>query len=463
MSCNISGLVSAIQLGLNEGKFFTFSQQESQIDVTTKKMDHDQALDGINHLVSFAREKLQSKTLRQLSLEDRESLRDLVDVTYRACKVFAKTFSKSATASIQQLQLEALQLKLGGRVSKELLSAEDYRDFRRFIEINNLQHKMQALGHQMTFIPSLSFEGLDGSVDWTKLRCERVPATTDRGVIKKFYLEDRLLFETDEDLKLTDNFTYLDGKISAYNSWTDPKLRAYDHEAPCPGRFKVELWTSLGDASGKSPAMCLGDHSFLVLVSETGERIGVGKLGFGFLGLSEGYIESPDRYLLLPKNNYSFKKTEILINKAQFVSLLSSIEEAKKRPISFAILNDNCTSFASQLLSKINLKVDSQMHLLEVFIRKVLPKTMVDYLLSSLKKIPISIRKVLCFLPVVYIPSCLSGIFFRFFRFKLWVNNPKELNVFDIIFRPWNVVVNHPFAIRKWQTNHPDLINLTNI
>lgn len=460
MSNCYSSVITNVSNFLDRETFFSASISDGRLIVSADKQSTPLTVfDSIFRLSEYAKSDLQSKNLSQLTSSEKMSYRHLVDVIWRSSKCFSKRFGGVAKELARDLSDCALQLKLGARVSILLLNRPEYSVLKEFILANHLHHKMEAVGYQMGAIPSIEVDGIEGPIDWTKITC-RSEASIGKD-FKAFYLDDRLLFKTDNNLVLVEDYSFLNGKIALYNPWNDEHLRPYDKEAST-GKCKIELWTALVDKKGRHPPLAAGDHSFLVLVSEQGQRFGVGKLGLGVLGYNQGYIECPDRYLLLPSDSHSFQKTEFPISKQGFNDLIASIEKDKRSNVAFDMFNENCTSFVAGVLSRAGIQVEYKLHLLEIFIRQLLPQSFVDRALTKLKKLPRVLQKALFFLPFIYLPIVAVGLGICLLKWKAFSSNRNELNLLDVFFRPWAVQADHPFALRQWQSSHHQFVHALN-
>jgi hypothetical protein len=466
--------------------FFEFSQCGDNITISKKIMDHHEAFTHLDLLSRYTLHVLQTTDIRSLpSNERKEEIRDLVDVVYRCAKVFEKKFGKMCGAESHFLYLQSLSAKLGGRISADVLRDPQYKEFDTFIHVNFLHHKMQALGYQMGPLPSLMIEGYREPIFWTSLRKDYLdPAKPHSGYV--FTYGGKEVFRTNKNFVLDADYSYLDGKIVKYNPLTSKEIRYYDYEAPNPGVFKFELWTAITDVKGERPTIALGDHSYFVLVDDQGRRLGVGQFGMtgemncvemlSPIGRKPGGIETPDRYLFLPKDNYSFKKTEFVLNKADFETILQEVKDVKSNPHHVvSLLHNNCTSFAKKLLARVGVTVESRIHILELLLRKVVPVSVCSFFRSTFAKLPQGIKKALYFLPFIYVPTLIAAFVIRSFSlrnyradntynsvfeffFKPWTCS-SDVCLIDIIFRPWKLAADHPFAVRMWQNKNPNHVH----
>jgi hypothetical protein len=486
MSSNINAIVSSIKHSLNEKMFFEFSQCGHNVTIKKKMLRPTEAFTHLESLSRYTLNILQTTDIRSLpSIEKKDEIRDLVDVVYRCAKVFERQFGQICKDEAHCLYLQSLSAKLGGRISADVLKDPKYKEFYSFIHANFLHHKMQTLGHQMGLLPSLMIEGYHESIFWASLHKELIdPLNPDSGYV--FTYGGKEVFRTDKKFVLDANYSYLDGKIVKYNPLTSNEVRYYDHEAPSPGVFKFELWTAITDVEGEHPTIALGDHSYFVLVDDQGNRLGAGQFGMtgemnciemlSPLGRKPGGIETPDRYLFLPKDNYSFKKTEFILPKADFETIFQEVKNIKADSHHVvSLLHNNCTSFAQKLLARVGVKIESKIHILELLLRKVVPASVCSFFKNVFAKVPQGIKKALYFLPFIYVPTLVAAFVIRSFSlrnyrsdntynsvfeffFKPWVSS-SDTSLINIIFRPWRLTADHPFAVRMWQNEHASQIN----
>ncbi len=461
-------LVVSIKTALDHKNFFTLNSEGCATE--QKDLPATAVYENIYTLTSSTLDLLKSKNLRQIDLSEKESLRDLVDAAYLASKIFNEQFGKEKPELSIKLHNTALCAKLGGRINESALT----KDFIDFIEANALQHKIQALGYQLGTKPALPIEGENRPVLWSKIVKSPLIQNSPKDPSFSFSFKGKEIFRTDAKFKLHSDYTYIDGKIAKYNPMTSPEVRAYDHEKAVSGVFKIELWTAIKDVTGKRPVVTIGDHAYLVLVDETGARVGVGQYGmaedphftdlFSIFGKKKGGLETPDRYLLMPKDSHSFQKTEFIVNKESFDVVMNKIKEHKvDETFSASLLCGNCSSTAEDLLESIKIQVNPKIHCLELFWRKLAPLFLITAVDKMLDTWPKSAIKALSYLPIFYIPIVLYGLLTKALSLKNFNNEPSDISLFDVFFFPWKVTIDHPFAIRSWQEQHSNSIDVRSI
>lgn len=485
MSSNISAIVNSVKQSLHDKMFFEFSQYGRYVEIKEKIMDRNETFTHLVKLSQYTIDILKTTDIRSLpSKEKKEEIRDLVDVVYRCSKIFEQKFGKIDGSQAHYLYLLAFRAKLGGRVSEDALRDPQHKDFETFMHVNFLYQKMQALGYQMGTLPSLMIEGFHEPVLWSSLRKDLIdPSNPDSGF--SFSYNGKEVFRTNANFELDEDYSYIDGKIAKYNPLMSKEIRYYDKEAANPGVFKVELWTTVIDHNGERPTVTLGDHTYLVLVDDQGRRLGVGQYGIAGerncaqdlspMGRRLGGIETPDRYLLLPKDQFNSKKTEFVVSKADFEILLQEVKDLKAGSHHvISLLQNNCTSFAQKILARIGINIETKFHVLELLFRRHAPLLVCSFFDKIFAKVPQGIKNALYYLPFIYLPTLFAACVIRLkslrnyradnthnsvfeFFFKPW-KCPSDIYLLDIIFRPWRLTADHPFAVRIWQNKNPSNI-----
>lgn len=464
MSANLSSITSTVRNALEHHSYFSFRVENGAVSVVPKAMKAEEAFQNIDRLASYTTNILSRKSLRQISYEEREALRDLVDCVYRCSKVYAKQFGKEAAGHAKALQAQALCAKLGGKIAPSLLANEHFKEYVDFIQANALQHKVQALGHQFSLLPSLPVEGFEEPVQWYELRKKCLQQNSPSDPAFAFEYQGKEVFRTDSKLKLHPDFTYIDGKIAKYNPIETPEVRAYDHE-PASGQYRIELWTAIHDTKGERPVITIGDHAHMVLVDAEGNRYGFGQYGMAdefniehalsAFGRKKGGVETPDRYLLLPKDSHSFMKTEFAIDQKQFKSIMNMVKVQKKDPsFSVSLLCGNCSTSVQEMLESVGIKVNNKIHVVELFWRKYAPLFLIKAFDSVFEPAPKFLKKALCFFPPFYLFTIFYGLFTRLLSMKNFNDEPSDISLKDIFLRPWTATIDHPFAVRRWQENY---------
>ncbi|MBM3208543.1 MAG: hypothetical protein FJZ57_08120 [Chlamydiae bacterium] len=450
MSIRISGLVDAVQTALNQKKFVAC--EFSGADVASVEIKSMNAVDfhlQAAKLCTFTNDLLKTKNLRQLNLKEKEQIRDLVDVTYKASRVFSKLYGKEFSKEASELSQAGLVAKLGGKIDSKKLPSHKFKEFTDFIYANHLHHQIQSLGHQLPSDPSISVEGFYGPIKWEHVSKKKI---TD-GLVA-YYAMGKELFRTNEKGVLTEDYTYMDGKIAKYNPLTSREVRHYDTE-PATGKCRVEFWSAMRDPKGVTPVI-FGDHNMLVLVDEKGKRYATGQFGLtrkvGWqdylspFSKKPGSIETPDRYLLLAKDSHSFMKTDIPLTKEQFNHLKSEVEKQKRDDnFQVSLLKGNCSSNAIGLLKQVGIKIDNRLHVMDLLYRRIAPTFLVSFFDRIGSFIPSWVKKISFFMPIPYLPTVALSILMKL------LGAGDDVSIVRTIFCPWTLTIDHPFAARAWQ------------
>lgn len=464
MPADLTNIVATVRNALERHTYFTFASENNEVRVHPQAMKAEEAFQNIRKLASYTTDILSRKTLRQISYDERETLRDLVDCVYKCSKVYAKQFGKEAPEHAKDLHAIALSAKLGGKLAPSLIASEHYKEYTDFIQANALQHKVQALGHQFPLIPSLPLEDIDEPVRWLELKKKPLKQTSPSDPAFSFEYQGREVFRTDAKLKLHPDYTYIDGKIAKYNPIETPEVRAYDHERGS-GQYRIELWTAIHDRKGERPVITLGDHAHMVLVDAEGNRYGFGQYGMAddfnlehvlsAFGRKKGGIETPDRYLLLPKDSHSFMKTEFVVDKTVFNRVMDRVKAQKQDPhFSVSLLCGNCSTNVQKILESIGIKVSNKMHVVELIWRKCAPLSFIRALDSIVGLAPVFLKRALCFFPPFYLFTIFYGLVTRLLSMKNFNDEPSDISLPDVFLRPWKATIDHPFAVRRWQENY---------
>ncbi|NDD58457.1 MAG: hypothetical protein EBZ47_04285, partial [Chlamydiae bacterium] len=408
------------------------------------------------------------QTIHDLPVDQREIFRDLGDSVDKAVRIFKQKYGKIASKQgyCRSLEAKALCIKLGGVVDHNYLKSEASKDFKAFIKANHLHHKMPATGYQMQEDPSLEIEGY-GIVQWRDIFRQVNPLRIDH-----VSQDGTLLFTTDCEKKLTDDYSFISGKIAKYNPQNDQYLRPFDTQ-PLSENFSIELYTSLDDPGGMKPRLLLGDHSYLILTNPQGERYSTGKLMRSYLGIRDVFapfsmkkacIDVPDRYVYLPKENRNVTKTVFYVPEDKFQKVLDAITEAKQDPeFSFSILKGNCSSFAASLLSHAGIDARCQMNWYEFLFRAITPAFIQNGWNGFMSSIPLGLKYVVETVAhaFAYLVGLIPGLLvWAWSHFGGCNGLCSDISLFDVLF-PWRQKMDHPFAMKRWQDSKPAINDLT--
>jgi hypothetical protein len=215
----------------------------------------------------------------------------------------------------------------------------------------------------------------------------------------------------------------------------------------------------------------LGDHSHLVLVDDQGNRVGVGQYGMAedfncahamsACGRKKGGIETPDRYLLLPKDSHSYKKTDLIVSRQEFACLMDQVKKDKADPnLSVSLGKSNCTGYVKGLLEKIGIELPTKMSFAEALVRKYAPLSLVkrgDAWWNSVKgEVPDWCKKAIYFFPPIYLVTMGMSLLVRLGSFHNFRKEAPDYGFDDVFLKPWNFWGNHPMALRLWQRKVPE-------
>jgi hypothetical protein len=158
---------------------------------------------------------------------------------------------------------------------------------------------------------------------------------------------------------------------------------------------------------------------------------------------------------MLPKSSHSFKKVTLSVSKEQYEQLMKKIMADKSNPDhDVSLIRGNCTSYVRELMHSIGVEVTTDMHVMEMFFRKLAPHSWIRVFDRIADSMPSWLKKAFCFFPLVYIPSVFFGLVAWVFSRHNINNKPSDVSLFDVIFKPWTIGGDHPFSLRRWQLRH---------
>jgi hypothetical protein len=409
----------------------------------------------LNYLIKH-KDKIFSETH---TLKDFDNLRLLVDNVY----LYRKLVDKNG-----ELEPLMLQLRLGGNIPHTWLK-ENF-EFRKFIKSNYLHHRFFALRIPLKFDAEkgamLPFARAEETVwiAWNEIKNEGF-------VFKK---DDELLFETNKQYVLLNNYTVLHQGFTKYNVGIDPKWEPFMWADPREWgqKYVLEVWTvSLPEVK---PPMFQRTHAYIVLkdnegrVRSVGQDVLVDRDNFRITEILNrkpgfGKITTPDIYTFYPLNARRFWHTSIEITKEEHDRVISIVEKDKaNKEHSMSVLKGNCVSYVLKILRLgLGLEVNATMHGLHVMLKAWLPNSWYRAFFKKFdpwysQRSDLA-KKGLYFLPFVYIPYFLLGIAALFTR----QNNYQEIRDFsflDLIIRPWKLSCEHPLALHRKLDEVGDLI-----
>ncbi|MCH9612541.1 MAG: hypothetical protein S4CHLAM102_10320 [Chlamydiia bacterium] len=405
--------------------------------------------------------------------------RELTDGAYRLVDRLWKNFKSNhelkgnsfLRQELEDLSAAAICQRLGGQISKETYGS--FEEFRSFIKVNLFHHQAFALGTVFMekdgepCVP-IAVE-VPGSaiprtrdVKWSELDCE---VCADGGL--KVLHDGALVFETDRDGMLTDDYSLSQWGIRAYGSDKREVMRPQFRQPDLAGRCYIEPTVYLGRGSG--PSQLQRTHAAFRLVDETGATYLVGK--YGMWG-GEG-IRSPDPVLLSPKDRYEVLETRLELTSEEFAAVLDKVNKDRCDPnIDSNAMTANCTSYLVELLDTCcpgklgegNLRQKCQAASLEclalfffnsktirsfakVWDQLTFHNKYVSWGLFIATVLPYAIH--LIFTLTVYAATAILSIVDK--KCAL-----PDLHIWDIIFRPWKVTYDSPYQLASVICEHND-------
>jgi len=393
-------------------------------------------------LSQFAyRFKNERHTFRAFPMDDREQMRRVTDLARYALK-------KSGAAN-PGLEREILAAKLGGRFDPDALLAPDYQ---KFIEVNHLQQRIEALGHQYP-APGILIEGYS-YLFWNDLA--RVP--TRDGF--SFYYGGRLVLHTDKNLKISEKYSYLKDGLSPFDPLAN-ELRPYDSDTGHIGRYSAEVWTALRNVDYPQFS---GHHTWIVLKDAEGNAYSIGQISFGLgltdtvspLGKKHGGIICPDGHQFLPTTTFNVKKSTLEITQEQFDKLLRQVRKDKfENPENaYSLLKSNCTSYAKRLFKEIGIPIETRVHPIALIAMKCLPRCLGNPVWAFFRITHPGrslLGRVLFFLSPLYVLNIMLGTIIKILSVWNFRGARPDITWKNLFFHPWNISIDHPYILRQWQ------------
>lgn len=426
-----------------------------------------------NQIISFQK-KLSTLNLRKLSISKVQKINRHVNYLYRTVLDLEKNAPEHLTTFFERLIIRVIGLKLGGRIPFETLFSQKINDFMCFIQKNRLHHCFQALRMQLEVdedqepLLPVYLNSRTYLIPWSELVKKPLYGKNKKQTGVEFFYFGKKCFETNQKLKLTQDYIPTYKGITNHNPYDSKRLIPYDHMDPKEWNhgYIVEVRTALKDTEGNLPTIGVGDHCHLVLKSSNGDIYSFGKFAesnelsfkeyFTLFGKKLGRFASPDIFVYLPDDVRHFDKTEIRVTEKQFNEIFKILNDHKKniQPI-FSILKNNCTSFIQEILRRVlDIRVDSGIflpkYLLRAAVTSNLQKKIFLYCDKKISKMPRWLQYLFYFLPPVYIPTCIIGFYVKLFALK----NKKGLSGTDfrwrdVFFFPWNVFIHAPLTMRE--------------
>ncbi len=472
----LSAAADAIQQSLANGERFALSQ-DLQI---TPPDEARPFVEGVEAFVNATITELHEHDLKALSIVHSTDLQRVVEV----CSQLVKSLSSRVATEeqLKRLKDKVLSAKCGGHVPYTVFQDPAYERFRKIIEANHLPNKLLALHMQLDYshvgqcqepvlpilvgpIPATpETETLARKdVPWSEIRKETLNSQDGSVSGYRYYSDQGLLFETNAQHKFTKDYTFDYAGILKYDI-KGPQIRPFDWRNPNEwgGKNILELWTMLEDSTGRAIQPCLGDHSYFILRRSDGHIYSIGSYAADFTGVDyitplahkAQALETPDRYVYLPTQAYHFEKVEIELTAEQTDKVMQRwLRDKGDAELTFSAMNNNCTGWSVHVLEEeLGIQLDSKMRVPEFLSRQILPAcwqdAVVDFFKSSIGMLPDFIQKAFYFFPLIYVPCLLVLLGGKLFSCGS-VNGLTDLPILDILFRPWELYLDHPKILRK--------------
>ncbi len=431
---------------------------------------------NLNCLLDKTIAELASTSLKTRPISDYKTFEKVIALCGKLLKKIPA--AEATSEQLKELKFKLLSAKCGGLVPWTVF--RDNADFRKFIEVNFLQNMLTASHMQLIMdengqpcIPIGNVSKEDGRVEvvadqpatlniaWNRLEKTETPTGYN------FSVDGVTLFKTSADYEL-DYYAYSFNHLGVIPYYVkDAQVLNFDQRDPreWQNKYVLELWTAMVDKSGFQIQPCVGDHSYLILRDgQNGKIYSVGQFGvkrdyrwYDYLtplSRKSSGLESPDRYVYMPKGTYNLQMVETELDKEQFEGILARCEANKgDKDYSFSLLKKNCTSWAVQLVNEeLGIKLDPSLQSLSFVIRQILPtswqKLFYAFLDRTFGQLPSWLQHACYFFPVVYALYLPLALLAK----SISTGNKggiSDLPWLDIIFRPWNTFVDHPASLRQ--------------
>jgi hypothetical protein len=440
--------------------------------------------------------ELQRVDLKQIDVAVADTLLKVVS----SCGDYFKRIMPLGIAPEDERDLKAKisAAKCGGRVSYEIFKNKALADFKKFLEANFIPNKLMTLrmqlradprdGHPLLPIANMNRDsegrlfqppGEDATryVRWDALEKQEVRDNAGKLTGYRFRHDGVTVFETNDKLEMNIGYQDVERGYSFNHRGILPycvkatQALPYDQRNPAEwgNKYIVEVWTALADKKGEKIQLALGDHTFLKIRNgKTGEIYGAGEFGIKRdykpldyltpLGHKTSGLETPDRYTFLPQSMFHFRMVEMEVTKAEFEKLITRIEAEKAdRTRTFSLVKQNCTSWSVKIVrEELGVDLDAKMSILGFAIRQLCPiswqKPLFQAWDNSVGRLPEWAQKAMYLLHVILIVPYVLHVVISLIVKGLAMKNDKheaDFPLLDIFFRPWNIYLDHPYALRQ--------------
>lgn len=428
-------------------KQFYVIENEMVISLSAKQEVGDRALRTARKLLDMA----------QTSSFPEEHKRLLVSCAYDYLRSMERYQAIQNEDAYRELLVDALLLVLKRSPNEKTREGikeaiESNSDWYQFI-INNRVHYQV---HRQPFNFSPDNESVEDQIcvagSWSNFN-ELEKRKTANGF--DFYKNENLLFSTDEKFVLKGSFwAGKQGILEGSPSETKEFEQFFKREPS--GKYWLTLSCVVKDVMnidfGKS-------HAYMGLEDAEGNFIYAGQYGmeremtfFDYLtpfGRKPVGIETPDRYSTLPLAGCRLNEAKIELTSIQYKNLIDSIKQDKEQRIEGSLIKGNCTSYVKQKLDLIGIKAKTEMTAQEYLGRqvlRVLPKSWQKHTITFFKdRVPDFIKKVMCFNPIVYLPTLAVVCAARAFS-----GTKSDISLLSMLVKPWSLKIDHPVIFFEW-------------
>lgn len=394
-------------------------------------LESDRDVQNVKKISQLLRSEIKELNFKRLSTRDFGQLEEIVDQVY----LYFGNVAKSNPKKIAEIRYHQLAIKLGGHLDVKTLRLKRIAEYRKFLEVNHFHHKLMHLRLALPDKIAVPVELFSLRwVEWDKLN--RVAG--DNKIEFKFM--GRVVFATDLNLKLLNDYTLTFKGIKKYNPYFTKTFIPYDKRDAKSWDLKyiLEVWTGKKDRA----FMVLKDSSGFVRC--VGERVCTNpKNGCQKISGKNAYLVTPDSAVFMPELSNHYSCVTFAITKKMHDKMIRIVEEMKNdRNRETIYYHRNSTSLIIEILNEVvGIDLSQAVHCTHLLLKDAAPKFGYRYFLkpviSLLNKLPKFVSRTLYFTPFFYIPSLFIAVYYNATLSKNDLVHKRNLSAKNILFFPW--------------------------
>lgn len=399
---------------------------------------------------------------RVLAAYDYLSLRDIHKIDERLFLTFKEyvedlkeviTKSNLPIPVKNELRDYIFTIKMGAKVPIDTFCHES--SLRLFCDMNfldqiffQLKHTLKYDQHGFIYLP---FELKRDSVSWIRFSDLEFKKTNSGYDV---YFEKQLMFQTDQNFMLTDDFTVLMFGITKYNRFLSADFRPYRYQDPSIYNYQNLLDIIVTWRNDGKDSYFFQTHVSMELKGKDGFIRSFGQdifdhvftlPAYGYLRAAAGntIISTPDLSSVYPKHHRFTKRVSIPVTQKEFDQIIALVESDKYNSQRVAnLIKGNCVSYTCRVLNKVlRMNIEADVSGFEIMARNLLPKGATKYIVKVRKAFQIFpkwMQKALYFFPPIYIFYLLAGVVTYSMSFNGY-KNYRQYSVTDHLIRPWKI------------------------